>query len=321
MGWINRWWHLNQRDETDLIEQDKGSVSYYWILFFSTALSTLGLLIDNVNVIIGAMILAPLMIPLSSLSVGIARGDLRAIGRSTSNLSMSILLILITSAILGRLVPVVGLPDEIVARAQPTVVDLIIALIAGSAAMFAYLNKDVPEGLAGVAVAVALLPPLCVAGLSVSLGWWPIALGATVLFFANMAAIIFSGLIVLWFYQRFSHQEEKKNVALWGGLLSAMVVLVLAVLLSVAFWQSYQVTRWQEVAKQGLTQQLSLSSKSDIQQLRVVSDEEDLVLQAVVKVPQLAELPTLSNLETELANQFGKPVKLILEVIRVETLE
>ncbi len=163
---------------------------YLTLLILSVLMATIGLFQNSSPTIIGAMILAPLMAPIISLSMGIMRFDQNLIRRSSITLTTSILLALLTAAFLAWILPFSHQTDQMTMRTHPTLLDLGVALLSGIAAAYGYTNSKVGQSLAGVAIAVALVPPLSVAGIGLGWGDLPIFEGAFLLFLANFAGII-----------------------------------------------------------------------------------------------------------------------------------
>ena len=181
-----------------LVEQGTLGSGYYMLLILAALIVTPGLLIDNVSVIIGGMILAPLMIPLLSISLALVAGSLVGFLRSVKILVISIVITLATSAfmtvILSRAYNVVNwIPEQI----SPGIY-IFIAFCSGTAGAFAWVKKDLSASIAGVAVAVSLLPPLCAAGIGMALGELSLVRNSLVLFAANLVGICMAAFIVFW---------------------------------------------------------------------------------------------------------------------------
>jgi len=181
-----------------LIEQGTLGSGYYMLLLLAALIITPGLLIDNVSVIIGGMILAPLMVPLLSLSLSLVAGSLTGFLRSIRILVISFILTLGTSAIMTVVLSkayhvVTWIPEEI----SPGVY-IFIAFCSGIAGAFAWVKKDMSASVAGVAVAVSLLPPLCAAGIGLALKDIGLVRNSLVLFAANLVGICFAAFIVFW---------------------------------------------------------------------------------------------------------------------------
>lgn len=168
---------------------------FFTLMFLSVVLAVLGLIADSTAVVIGAMLVAPLMAPVLAASAGLVMGWPQRIKRN---------LWLVGVASVGAVALAVGigffvrseldpLPGEILARTRPNLFDLGIACAAGAAGAYSFVRRQASDALAGAAVAVALVPPLSVIGLTLSAGELPMAGGATLLFLANVAGVLMSG--------------------------------------------------------------------------------------------------------------------------------
>ena len=173
-----------------LREGARPDASYLLLLIVSVLMATTGLFQNSAPTIIGAMILAPLMAPIISFSMGVMRFDSALIKRSATTLALSVFLALLTAAVLAWLLPFSHQTEQMTMRTHPTLLDLAVAILSGIAAAYGYINTKVGRSLAGVAIAVALVPPLSVAGIGLGWGHYPIFEGAFLLFLANFAGII-----------------------------------------------------------------------------------------------------------------------------------
>ena len=149
---------LALRDDAQL------SSSYLVLMFLSTMLATMGLYLNSSSVIIGAMLLAPLMAPMISLSMGLLRQEQALLLQSIQKIAIGIFLALSASALMALLFPHNPVTNEMAARLSPGLLDLGVALFAGIAGAYTKSHKEILQSLAGVAIAVALVPPLAVAG-------------------------------------------------------------------------------------------------------------------------------------------------------------
>lgn len=181
-----------------LISEGTFQSGYYLLLLLATLIVTPGLLIDNVAVIIGGMILAPLLIPLLSISLSLVSGNTRGFMRSLRILIISIFITLITSAGLTTVLAEAGIVVNWIPDRINTGVYIFIAFCSGIAAAFAWVKENLSSSVAGVAVAVSLLPPLCAAGIGIAL-WQPLLINnSLVLFLANLVGICMAGFLVFW---------------------------------------------------------------------------------------------------------------------------
>lgn len=172
---------------------------FWTVLLLSGAIATLGLTLNSTAVVIGAMLVAPLLGPLLGLSLALAVGDGRLFVQTAATILIGAAGIIALAALLTALLPFQTVTDEIAARTRPTTLDLGIAVFSGlaGAVVTASREKRLSASIPGVAVAVALVPPLGVAGFGFGTGvQWPIIRGSLLLFGANLAGIVLSGLLV-----------------------------------------------------------------------------------------------------------------------------
>lgn len=159
------------------------------LMVLSTLLALTGLYADSAPVIIGAMILAPLMGPILGLAMGLVRIDYGLLRTASRTLAIGIAAALGGAVLVARLIPLENLTGEMQARLTPTLLDLSVAIISGIAAAYAFVRREVGGSLAGVAIAVALVPPLSTAGIGLGWGNWAMAGGAALLFATNLVGI------------------------------------------------------------------------------------------------------------------------------------
>lgn len=167
--------------------------SYMVLMAISAFLATLGLFADSSPVIIGAMILAPLMAPLISLSMAVLRLERNLMISSSKTILAGIGISFVFAVVVTWITPIRIANSEILDRISPNILDLGIAVLSGVAGAYAHAREEVAKTLAGVAIAVALVPPLVVAG--IGFGWldWNIFSGASLLFLTNLSGMVLAG--------------------------------------------------------------------------------------------------------------------------------
>ncbi len=175
---------------------------FFLMVTLSAAIATFGLITDSTAVIIGAMLVAPLMSPILGLSLASVAGKRNMFERAIGALLRGVLLAVVLATLiswLSQLLPfdlLATLPSEVIARTRPSPIDLGIALAGGAAAAYALAQPQLSAALPGVAIATALMPPLCTVGIGISLKSPEIALGAFLLFLTNLVTISFAGILV-----------------------------------------------------------------------------------------------------------------------------
>uniref|UniRef100_A0ACD5GZV3 DUF389 domain-containing protein n=1 Tax=Desertifilum tharense IPPAS B-1220 TaxID=1781255 RepID=A0ACD5GZV3_9CYAN len=147
-------------------------------------------------VIIGAMVIAPLMLPLRAVAFAALEGDFLLFRKGFVSVVVGTAIAVFLSAMVGLLVGIPEFGSEVLSRTQPTLVDLGIAVAAGGVSGFAKLRPEINDAVAGTAIAVALMPPICVVGLTLSQGSWTFGSGAFLLYLTNLLGIVLACMLV-----------------------------------------------------------------------------------------------------------------------------
>ncbi len=209
----------------------KLDATYVVLIVLSTMLATVGLFQDSSAVVIGAMLLAPLMTPIVSLSMGLLRADDKLVIYSTIKVVVGIVLALVSAILIAQLFPHKLITDEMQARLNPTLLDLAVAIIAGIAGAYTKSYKEILQSLAGVAIAVALVPPLAVAGIGAGRLDWDFFSQAFLLFSTNLVGIILAA--------TFTFRILGYSSAVYGRHGIRIVTLAL-VLIAIPLYLSYE---------------------------------------------------------------------------------
>ena len=195
---------LNIREDTDresTVEAVKKDISFKghnaWILIFSIFVASIGLNVSSTAVVIGAMLISPLMGPIVGVGMSVAINDVDTLKRSFVNLGIMVGLSVLTASIYFFISPVKNETPELVARTYPTILDVLVALFGGLALIVAKTKKGtIASVILGVAIATALMPPLCTVGYGIANARWEYALGALYLFSINAVFIALSTFVV-----------------------------------------------------------------------------------------------------------------------------
>ena len=193
--------NLKEKDKSIAIERlisgSTPSQDFFYMILLSILTATFGLLINNSAVIIGSMLIAPILYPILSLSLGIVMSDAKLISRAFYTVIKSMTLGIITSAVTTLLFSshFSGFNTEIISRTQATLPYLGVAIAAGLAGSFALVKPKLNENLPGIAISVALIPPLAVVGIGVAKFSWTIVSGSLLLFLVNAIGVVFASMI------------------------------------------------------------------------------------------------------------------------------
>jgi len=202
----------DKADDDVIDERIRGDIhmkgSNLWILMFAIFIASIGLNVNSTAVIIGAMLISPLMGPIMGIGYGAGINDFALLRRAFKNLAIATLIGLLTSTLYFFVSPLDTAQSELLARTTPTVWDVLIGLFGGLAGIVAVTRKEKTNVIPGVAIATALMPPLCTAGFGLATGHWNYFFGAFYLYTINFVFIALSAFVIV----RAFHIAEKKYV-------------------------------------------------------------------------------------------------------------
>lgn len=208
-----------QENFGDIMQSIRDGVSFrwtnLWILVFAILLASIGLNVNSASVVIGAMLISPLMWPIIWIGVSIGINDSALLKRSLKNFLFSAIISLIASMVYFLISPISEAYSELLARTSPTIYDVFIALFGGLAGIIAIVSQKKWNVIPWVAIATALMPPLCTAGYWIATWQWEFFFGALYLFFINSVFIGFSAFMVIRLlrfpYKEFPDEDERKR--------------------------------------------------------------------------------------------------------------
>lgn len=291
--------------------QRRGKLRSWWtMLGLSVLIATFGILQDSTAVVIGAMLMAPLMKPILGAAGAIVNGRRRRLLSSLALVLMGAGMSIFVAFAVGRWTPdliQVEVNSQIASRVSPNLIDMGIALAAGAAGAFATVNRRVAGSIAGVAIAVALVPPLGVVGLTLEIGEFALAWGAFLLFVAHFVAILLSATLVFALGGWVSVKRLRAHVNdayVTAGLVGATAMVVIVPLL---FTQQGIVSQAQNLATAvGIVDRWVEETNLDLA-VQEVEISEDTV---TVRVQGSDVFPDPDTLGRELRESLNKPIDL-----------
>jgi uncharacterized hydrophobic protein (TIGR00271 family) len=209
--------NLNSKDKSDaverLIKSSTPNQDFYFMTVLSVLTATFGLLLNNVAVVIGSMLIAPILYPLLSLSLGIIMSDAKLISRSFYTILKSMAFGIIAAGFATLLFAnhFERITPEILLRTHTNLPYTVIAIAAGLAGSFALVKPQLNETLPGIAISVALIPPLAVIGIGVANFSWEIVSGSLLLFLVNVVGIVFASMITFSLMNFYVKRTEAKK--------------------------------------------------------------------------------------------------------------
>ncbi|WP_420138369.1 DUF389 domain-containing protein [Sphingomonas sp.] len=315
---LSRWWHLNVVRTVDhdgvlrqVSEEAGWSGRYVFLILISAAISLLGLLMPSVAVLIGAMLLSPLMMPIIGLGFGIATFDFVEIRRAAAALLLGSIMAVLLAVVLISISPVQTVTSEIAGRTQPTLFDLLVALLSAIAGGYA-LIRGRGGTVVGVAIAIALMPPLVVVGFGIATWNWTIFSGALLLFLTNAVTIALTAALVARLYGFGSHLSPAHTG--WQVILFVAAVGLLSVPLGAALKRIAFEAVAQRQAREILQQRFPEGARLSL--MDIDQSAKPMRIRAVMLTPKIAAGADRALAE-ELGRAFGRPVDLHVDQIRI----
>ncbi|MBM7539912.1 TIGR00341 family protein [Amphibacillus cookii] len=213
------------------------TINFRWMLVLSSIVATAGIVKDSSAVVIGAMVIAPLIGPFTSLAFSTLLGDYKLMQRSSGTSLIGLFVPLLIAMVFGFFFDVPINSGEFLARTDVGMMDIILALAAGAAGALSFV-KRVSEALVGVMVSVALLPPTVVLGMSLGAGEWGMAITPLLLVLVNVHAIVLSAIIVFWLTGIKPINWQEVQVANTSRVIALFFVSAIIILLAVIIYFS-----------------------------------------------------------------------------------
>ncbi len=322
-GFIKRW--LSERDVGEAMRlevidnlyfEEPGStpkqVGFWVLLILSTTIATLAILADSTAVVIGAMLVAPLMTPILGVSAGIVNGWIERVSRAfmtvVGGVSVSIFTAWIVAGWAPHIVPI-ATNTQVLSRTSPTLLDMMIAVAAGAAGAYATVDKRVSSSITGVAIAVALVPPLGVVGVTITAGNYGDAAGAFLLFLTNFVMIVLAASLVFVLtgfalITKLKENREKMKTVIITVALGSLVVLV-----PLAFTSEGILTSASRQSTARSVTELWLGDQENLELNKVEVDGSDVA----IVITGEGSVPSVSDLNDDLSDSFGTPTIAVVE--------
>ncbi|WP_415409486.1 DUF389 domain-containing protein [Synechococcus sp. A10-1-5-9] len=295
----------------------------------ASLIATLGLLANSAAVVIGAMVVAPWIMPLRAAAFAILLGEIQLLGRSLRTLMVGVVSTTLLSLVLGYLADLPRFGTEVLTRTTPNLLDLGIALVAGGLATYAKLRSDAVSSLAGTAIAVALVPPVCVMGLLLSQQQWNEAVGAGLLFATNLLGILTGGLVLMaWKDPEFRQVFRRSHLSAASFTLTGLLLVPLgSSFLNLLDRAQKDSTRdmVQETIEGFLTREtLTFGDREtvDVERVDIVWNQNPPVIRVIVRVsdPALPSFKQVSAVQEEINRRQAIRFRLVVQRTAVDVV-
>lgn len=277
--------------------------TYLLMTTLATIIACYGLFANSPAVVIGAMIVAMLLGPITGVALALVDSDIALLKKTLVTLFAGVIGVMLTAYVIGIAHQEIPLTSEIMARTAPNLVDLMIALAGGAAGAYATVSPRLSGAFIGVAIATALVPPLSVSSILLARGEYHLAFNAFSLAFANIIAIQFASSAVMWFTGlRHVDQKKKANIVtfLKRNTVSLLILGMLACILANNLKAVINKQVYENRVTKILSEEIAGFEGSHVAEVRFETTSGISIIRAVVRGPHLPSASDVKNLEEKL---------------------
>jgi len=307
------------------------SKMYFIMNILSAIIASYGLVTNSAAVVIGAMLVAMMLGPITGIALAIIDHRMPLLRKSLFTVIIGVSLVVLVGFIVGWLHKDQPLTAEILSRTQPTSMDLMIALAGGTAGAYAMVSPHLSVAVVGVAVATALVPPLAASGILLANGEMQLGLGALLLAATNILAIQFTNALVLWVlgFRRLVDDDYKSNTYLTFLQRNAVTLLLLGGL-GAYLTINLQTNAKQQVFESSVKEAINnyfIDQGNVLTNTQFDTSEENQVVRAIVRGETLPSSYDVRQIETLITNDMAEnfpeylPIKLQLRYLPVQVIE
>ncbi len=305
-----------------LEEGAEPDVDYFMMVALSCVMVTLGLILNNVAVVIGAMLIAPLMTSIITMALGIVRGDFKLFFRAAEAEAKGALLTVVVAVFITLFSPFTDITPEILSRTSPDLFYLIIALAAGAAGAYAISRPKLSTMLPGVAIATAILPPLATVGIGLGLKRFDIAFGALLLFLTNLIAINLASTVVFWILGVGPRRAGAKTDILKGALKKTVILLaIVAIPLTWIMLTTLDEINTTKTIQGTIDAKLLGMYQTELVQFQYQKINGALEIVATIRTAAEIDEDNVVVMKSALEEKLGKDVSLTVEIVQLNVYE
>jgi len=297
---------------------------FFTMVVLSCVVATYGLLLNSIAVVIGAMLIAPLMGPILGGALAIATNNNELLKVSVKTEALGTIIAIAIAAMLTLVLPHAELTPEVIARTTPTILDLLIALASGAAGTYAICVKPQGAVLPGVAIATALMPPLCVIGIGLAKQDFGVVTGALLLFLSNTIAINVAA-ILTFSLAGFSLDacstdgEENCNQSKHRLLYPVVLLVLISVPLAFIMYKTYNQANTEKTIRSSLTESLDvIAPRSTLISFDYKEAGIQLQVNAAFRTTKIMGPENIRQMENLLELRLGKPARINADVVLVQ---
>lgn len=313
--------HLQQQEvRRNIREAANFDADYIIMNALATVVACYGLISNSAAVVIGAMLIAMLLGPISGIALALVDGDRVLLRKSLLAELGGVAIVLCIAMVIGTIHKSSPLTPEMLARTSPNILDLMIALAGGAAGAYATIAPHVRAGLVGVAIATALAPPLATCGICLAQSEHQLAFGGFLLFFANLVAIQFASSVVLWlhgYHKTTEHVQDGRSLVTRNAV-SFILLLAITTTLGFNFSKSVAKRRFEADVRHAIETALKAYPGVHLVDLRFRRTGPTEIVIAVVDTPYSFVPKRVAAIEQQLPALSGSQVELHIRSVLVK---
>ena len=318
------WLDMGQKKEIIAnVKRDSDSNGYFFVMVvLSCTVATYGLLSNSTAVVIGAMLIAPLMGPILGGALGIAANSNPLLRQAAKAEAAGCMVAIVLSALLTLILPQAELTGEVMARTNPTILDLVVALASGMAGTYSICVKPQSAALPGVAIATALMPPLCAVGIGLAKQNFAVVSGALLLFLANMVAINVAA-IAMFELAGFSQlSDDRETLAAKSKkriVYPVLLLFLISIPLAFIMYKTYNRANVEKTIKSSLAESLEvIAPHSTLVSMSFSEKGQKLQVDTAFRTTKMITPENIRQIENVLELRLGKAVAVDADVLFVQ---
>ncbi len=309
------------RESLVTFAQENSSIDFQYIMLVlaSAVITSLGLILNNVAVIVGGMVIAPVLGPILAITIGIVLGDLKLIRKGISAEVIGIIIAIVIGSFFGAILPEIEITEALKIRMFPTIADLLIATAAGAAAAYSLIRGQLKTGLVGVMVAASLLPVMCTIGIGIAFGNNTMILGAFILLAGNYLGLLLSNLTVFYFEglkPQLWYKDQAQKLIKKSLIMIVLAVFLLIIPLGILTVYQFYVEKPVDVVKSTIRENLVAGWDYRIQEVDITGNLINVYIYAARELDK----NTLNNIKSQIEDRLSQEYNINFKIIPVNEI-
>ena len=298
----------------EIADGSEPGIRFYIMVVISTMIAGFGLAMNSTAVIIGAMLVAPLMTPIFGMALALIRSDAHLLGRATRAEIAGVVAAIMMGVVLGKIYPALEPTPEMLARTQPQLFDLLVAVFSGFAGAYALVDEKISPAVPGVAIATAIVPPLANTGLCVAVGAYAGGVGSFLLFFSNFLSILLVASVVFWFFGMAGRYHDlDRQVIIKRFALPIAGFFLIALVLTHTLYQISKDRRIKNTIENVLVEELANLPSASFDKMIYEADDDKIHVLAHAHTATIISPTQVDHIQERLVEELKQTTELTIQ--------